>query len=306
MNIEEKFEKGSKSHTYQRIDSEFQVNVFLGYNNDGQMSMAIIEPGRESLVKSSKLIDVSFSKRSDHKIELYFNLLDESYKPMFLVFCKDIIVVCERAGSQMAISNALTRWKYWKEMFGKKKNILLEKQEIKGLIGELKELKDHFLNRYDEETAIKSWMGPLLGHKDFEIDDTWYEIKAVSENAVQVNISSLEQLESENDGHLVIIRLEDVSPTSKNAINLNQMVLRVTDMIKDPDVLELFRVRLDNMGYVPDEEYNNVCFEFKGRQSYQVTSSFPRLTRNSISDAIGNAKYTIMFNGISDFKEMES
>ena len=303
MNIEEKFARGAESHTYLRIDSEFRTNIFLGYNDDGQMSLVVAEPGREAVVKSSKLIDVSLKRREDNKMALKFDLLDESYKSMFFIFCKDIIAVCERAGSDMAISNALMRWKYWKEMFGKKKSFILDKQEIKGLIGELFELRDHFIKDFGENVAVQSWMGPLLGHKDFEIGETWYEVKAVNENAVQVNISSLEQLESENDGHLVIIRLEDASMTSSVAVNLNEMVLRVAEEIKDPENLDLFMTRLDNMGYAPDEEYDNYNFVFKGRQCYSVTEQFPRLTRSSVSESIGNAKYTILLNGISEFKE---
>lgn len=303
MNIEEKFARGAESHTYLRIDSEFRTNIFLGYNDDGQMSLVVAEPGREAVVKSSKLIDVSLKRREDNKMALKFDLLDESYKSMFFIFCKDIIAVCERAGSDMAISNALMRWKYWKEMFGKKKSSILDKQEIKGLIGELFELRDHFIKDYGETVAVQSWMGPLLGHKDFEIDETWYEVKAVNENAVQVNISSLEQLESENDGHLVVIRLEDASMTSSVAVNLNQMVLKVAEEIKDPENLDLFMTRLDNMGYAPDEEYDNFNFVFKGRQCYSVTEHFPRLTRGGVSESIGNAKYTILLNGISEFKE---
>ena len=176
-------------------------------------------------------------------------------------------------------------------------------KEIKGLIGELFELRDHFIKDFGENVAVQSWMGPLLGHKDFEIGETWYEVKAVNENAVQVNISSLEQLESENDGHLVIIRLEDASMTSSVAVNLNEMVLRVAEEIKDPENLDLFMTRLDNMGYAPDEEYDNYNFVFKGRQCYSVTEQFPRLTRSSVSESIGNAKYTILLNGISEFKE---
>ncbi len=303
MNIEEKFAKGAVSRTYLRIDSEYRVNIFLGYNDDGKMSMVITEPGREAPVKSSKIIDVTLRRREDQKIALTFDLLDNSYKSMFLLFCKDIILICERAGSQMAISNALTRWKYWKEMFGNKKSSILDKQEIKGLIGELIELRDHFMCEYDEAVALQSWMGPLSGHKDFEIDDTWYEIKAVNENAVQVKISSLEQLESENDGHLVIMRLEDASITSGLAINLNKIVIAIANVIHDPDNMELFRNRLDNLGYVPDDEYDNYNFVFKGRQSYTVNSDFPRLVRSSVSESIGNASYTILLNGISNFKE---
>ena len=303
MNIEDKFAKGAATRTYQRIDSEYKTNIFLGYNDDGYMSMVITEPGKETLVKSSKIINVSLKRRDDNKMALTFDLLDGSYKSLFLLFCKDIILVCEKAGSSMAISSAVVRWKYWKEMFGSKKKNILDKMEIKGLIGERIELRDHFMSERDEETAVQSWMGPLLGHKDFEIDDTWYEIKTVSENAVQVNISSLEQLDSDFDGHLVIIRLEDASTVSALATNLNKTVISVADKIEDPDVMDLFKTRLDNMGYVPDEEYDNYNFIFKGRQSYFVNSDFPRITRGMVNSSIGNAKYSIMLDGIIEYKE---
>jgi len=304
MNIQDKFEKGAQNHTYQRIDAEYKVNVFLGYNDEGQMSMVITEPGKESLVKSSKLIDVKLKRREDQKMALSFDLLDSNYKSMFYIFCKDMICICEKAGSSMAVSNALTRWKYWKEMFGKKKLNILEKSEIKGLIGELLELRDHFMRDWDEGIAIASWMGPLLGHKDFEIEDTWYEIKSVAENAIQVKISSLEQLESDKDGHLVVIRLEDTSTVSESAINLNKMVESVTDMIKDPGNMDLFLTRLDNMGYSYDQEYNLYCFTYKGTEYYSVKEGFPRLVRNGVHDAIANASYTILLNGIREFREV--
>lgn len=304
MNIQEKFSKGAANRTYQRVDSDYKVNVFLGYNEDGQMSIVITEPGRKAIVKSSKIIDVKMKKREDGKMALSFDLLDGSYKPMFLIFCKDLINVCELAGSEMAISNALARWKYWKEMFGRKKQTILDKSEIKGLIGELLELKNHFMSEWDEAIAIASWMGPMLGHKDFEINDTWYEVKSVTENAIQVKISSLEQLESDLDGHLVVVRLEDTSTVTENAINLNNMVCSVAKRIKDPTNLELFYTRLDNMGYAFDEEYDNFCFMYKGTEYYTVSKGFPRITRKDVNSSIGNATYTILLNGIKDYKEV--
>lgn len=304
MNIQEKFDKGLANRTYIRVDSDYKVNIFLGYNEDGQMSIVITETGKENFVKSSKIIESSLKKREDGKLALSFHLLDGTYKSMFLIFCKDMINVCEIAGSDMAISNALTRWKYWKEMFGKKKQNLLNKKEIKGLIGELLELKNHFMKEWNETTAIESWMGPLLGHKDFEIDETWYEIKSVSENAVQVNISSLEQLESEIDGHLVVVRLEDTSSVSNNSINLNNMVFSVASIINDPINMEMFMDRLDNMGYSYDEEYEYYCFMYKGRECYLVTDGFPRLTRRGIDLLIGNVSYSILLNGLQNYREV--
>lgn len=303
MDIQKKFENGERNHTYQRIDANYSVNIFLGYNEDGLMSMVITENGSEAMVKSSKIINVRLKRREDKKIALSFDLLDNAYKSMFLIFCKDIIITCEKAGSDMAISNALIRWKYWKEMFGRKKHTILDKNEIKGLIGELIELKEHFMKKYDETVAINSWMGPLLGHKDFEINDTWYEVKSVNENATQVIISSFEQLEADNDGHLVIVRLEETGSVVDNSINLNKIVSKIIDCIEDPDNLEIFRTKLDNVGYVADSEYDSYNFLHKSTQRYYVVDKFPRLRRSEVDPSIGNAKYTILLNGITDFME---
>lgn len=305
MDISKIFENGLKNHTYQRIAPHYKVDIFLGYNDDGKMSMILTENGKEEFVKSSKLIDVRLMRREDHKLALSFDLLDLAYASMFEVFCKDIILVCEYAKKGMAISTALVRWKYWKEMFGKKRSLILEKQEIKGLMGELYELKNYFIPKYGYKDAIKSWMGPLLGHKDFEIDNIWYEIKTINDGAVQINISSIEQLESDLDGNLVVVRVDESSENSENAINLNQLVLQIMNVIEDPEILEEFRTKLENIGYSVDSGYDDFNFLFKGRDVYIVNDKFPRLRRGEINSAIGNAKYTIMIAGISDFMELQ-
>ena len=303
MDILAKFKKGAENHTYQRIDSQYKTDIFLGYNDDGQMSMVITEPGTHSNVKPSKYINVALMKREDGKMALSFDLLEDTYKSLFIIFCKDIISVCENTGKSRAVESALKRWKYWKNMFGKRKSDLLDTLRIKGLIGELFELKNHFMEIYDEATAINAWMGPLLGHKDFEIDNTWYEVKSITENAVKVDISSLEQLDSENDGHLAVIRLEQTSSVNNNAINLNSIILSVSDTIVSPEIREQFMNKLDNAGYTYDEEYNKYCFLYKGTEYYSVNNKFPRLTRANINQAIGNAQYTILLAAIADLRE---
>lgn len=303
MNLLRKFEKGIETHTYQRIDSDYKVNIFLGYNDDGKMSMILTEEGKVERVKSSKLIDVQMKRREDRKLALSFDLLDQAYSSMFTVFCKDMIVVCENAGKDMAISSALVRWKYWKELFGRKRSQLLDRQEIKGLMGELYELQHRMIPKYGYQTAIKSWMGPMRGHKDFEIGRTWFEVKTVNDGAVQLIVSSLEQLESEVEGHLIVVRMDEASEKNSNALNLNQMVIEIMDLIEDPETFEEFRIKLNNIGYSVETEYDAFNFSIKGSEMYIVNESFPRLRRKDMNEAIGNVKYSILIAGIVDFKE---
>jgi hypothetical protein len=84
---------------------------------------------------------------------------------------------------------------------------------------------------------------------------------------------------------------------------LNQIVIDIAEKIEDPDNMEAFRIKLDNLGYICDEEYDNYNFLYKGTQRYRVGENFPRLRRNEINPSIGNVKYTIMLDGISEFRE---
>lgn len=303
MDLKAKFVNGKENRTFQRIDSTYSVNIFVGYDDDGRMALVIAENSTFKQIQSSKLIEVKLKKRDDGRLALSFCLLDTSYESLFLIFCRDIIAVCEKAGNDLAISSAMIRWKYWKEMFGKKKQTILKKQEVKGLIGELLILKEYFFIKWGEEKAIRSWMGPLLGHKDFEIDNTWFEIKSVNENAIQVRINSLEQLESEEKGHLVVMRLEETSTVVNNSININELVTDIISLIADVENLNIFQTKLDNIGYVYDEEYDSWNFLYKSRQSYYVDESFPRIRRKNIEGSIGNVEYTILLDGIRNYKE---
>lgn len=304
MNLQEKFEKGREAKTYQRIDAEYKVNVYLGYNDEGQMSLVIIEKGVLKKVRSSSVIKVKMYRRKEEEnILLSFDLLDNTYMPMFLTFSKDMILIAEKAGREMAISNAVSRWKYWMQMFSRKKSDLLRDEQIKGLLGELLELKGFFIPKYGASLAVGGWMGPYLGHKDYEIGTTWHEIKAVNENALQVRISSLEQLESDEDGHLHVVRLEKTNDVNKLAVNLNNTVLSIIDKIEELEVLDLFREKLECAGYFSCPEYDSYNYIYKGTQKYIVTEGFPRLRRCEISPAVGNAEYTLILSNLGEYLE---
>lgn len=303
MDIADKFNKGKESHTYQRIDCSFRVDVFLGYNDEGNMSMVIVDDGPAVKVNSSKMITVKMGSREDGRKALSFDLIDNMYSSLFIIFCKDIILNCEKAGNTFAISTALLRWKYWKEMFDRKKTEMLDKNEVKGLLGELIILKDFFIANYGVQKALISWMGPLLGHKDFEIDDTWYEVKSVNENAIQVTINSLEQLDSDVEGHLAVVRLEDSNFASSLSININTLVSEIYEIIEDPDDYNLFENKLGNVGYEYKTEYDNICFVYKGLQMYKVDKQFPRLVRNNVDPSISNVKYSLLLEGLKEYLE---
>ena len=111
MDLKSKFEKGKANRTFQRIDSTYVVNIFVGFDDDGRMTVVITENSVYKQISSTKLIDVALKMRNDGKMALSFSLLDTAYESLFLIFCNDIIAICERAGSDQAITSAIIRWK---------------------------------------------------------------------------------------------------------------------------------------------------------------------------------------------------
>ena len=100
-----------------------------------------------------------------------------------------------------------------------------------------------------------------------------------------------------------MVRLEDTSSVSRNSINLNTVVVQIIDLIDDPDTFNMFSERLNNMGFEPDEEYDKYNYVYKGTEMYQVNEDFPRLRRRNVDEAIGNVKYTLLLNAISNHRE---
>lgn len=303
MDLLKRFQQEAQARTYRRLDQSYKVNIYIGYNESGQMSLVIAEQGKIVPVKSTKEIQVLLSPRNDGKAALSFNLLNMASKQIFLELCRDLIQACETAGPMKAIPAAIERWKLWLSMFSKKSNRLLEVNAMKGLIGELSLLSDFFIPKYGETAAVHSWMGPILGHKDFEVEDTWYEVKSCSENALKIEISSLLQLDADAPGHLVVSRLEKTNKAYDGAVCLNSAVEETEALLSDPEVLELFRFKLRNSGYQYDPEYENYYFRRAGRSFYRVDDHFPALRRSIVEPVICEAKYSILLLGLEKFKE---
>lgn len=302
MNLKEKFDECKKTGGFKRLKG-YQVDIFIGYDENGNMAVAITENGKKERISSSKFIKVTFNTRTDGKLILMFSLTDKTYEDIYLKFCNDLIESCECAGQEVAISCGVLRWKYWQSTFSKKKSDILSEEEIKGLIGELYIVKNHFFRQVSIEDSIRAWLGPLGGHKDFEIDDTWYEIKSTNESSIQITINSLEQLESDIDGYLFIVRLERTSDISTDSLDLNTIIKEISKTLSDPNVMDLYLERLNAAGYEYSEEYDAYKYRFKGIKLYLVNDSFPRLRKNEINPSIIKAEYSILIDGISEFEE---
>ncbi|MEG1311397.1 MAG: PD-(D/E)XK motif protein [Romboutsia sp.] len=303
-NLSIKFEDGKENGTYKRIDENHNLDIFIGYNNN-KPTMILIEYGEILNIESSKYIEVNVHKRVDSKIVISFSLLDKSMYQLFLRLCNDIIESSRGMDESISIKFVINRWNSWRRMFKKSIQGLLGEMEIKGLLGELIFLKEYMIPNYGEKKAIESWMGPSKAHKDFEIDEIWYEVKSLASGSLTVKISSVEQLDSIYEGKLILVVLDKSTNSIENYISINKYVDELENYIDDFDLRLQLRYKLNEIGYYPDTIYDNYIYKHINTKMYLVEGNFPKINKNNLPEGIVKVSYDIELSFIEKYSIWE-
>ena len=299
---------GSIDHldTYQRVNSTHLLDLYVGIDEKARWTLLLISEYPPLNVASSRMILIKSGRRPDKKWSLSFSLVDDSYKDMFVLFCEDIISssACIK-NKEKATRFVGKRYTEWREMLANAKGKLLSPEEIKGLLGEMYFLKEYLCDQHGAEKAALSWTGPKRLPQDYIIDDTWYEVKTVSSSRNEIHISSIEQLDCEKMGELVVIRADKTSITNVNAVNLNTMYTELLTMLPNDDSRESFSTMLLRYGYYPCPEYENeeYTFEIKTVDRYTVSSDFPCVRRADLPECIMEVKYSLVLAAIDSYRK---
>ena len=304
MSVETKdiFGLTSGIDSFRRVDEQHPLDIYLGKDVSGRTSMLLISKSTPMQIYSSNLIGISIGKRTDGAWALSFSLIDNQYQDMFFHFCDDIInSTRDIKDKEQGTTCICYRYLKWQEMLKKNSSGLLSFSEIKGLIGELVFLKTFLFNKYGKTTALQSWIGPDKADQDFVCSDLWYEVKATVSGAETVRISSIEQLDTDCNGELVIVYLDKTSYANPNRITLNGIVLEIEKELENGEQKRLFGDILIRQGYVHRNEYDEQGFVCTLINRYAVGSSFPALRRQSIPAAISNSNYSLSISAIQDF-----
>lgn len=296
-----KFDVNKKENTFSRIDEYHAIDVFVGYL-DNNPTIAIRGSHNRKKIISTKYIKVRIKDEENKIALLSFSLIDISMFNIFIQFCDDIIHLTEGKDSKNILDIVIERWECWKKMFNSGDRKILSEQSIRGLIGELLFLEKYMIAKYGDSYAIKSWIGPELADKDFEINDLWYEIKTVTSNALTVKISSIQQLDSYLNGYLVVINL-DSSNNTKGTISLNYLVDRIKNKLTSIDDRLLFVSKLLEIGYSENDEYNKYSYIITGIGFYMVNNEFPKIKKTDLKEGIVNTNYEISLQYINKFKK---
>lgn len=293
-----------KPDTFTRVKPSHNLDIYRGVDAFGRDALLLITSSSPIPAKSSKSIEVGSGQRTDGKFSLMFSLRDAGYEDMFDCFCKDIISSSDMqaVADKNAYAFFVNRYNKWAALFEKAPNDILSPSVIKGLIGEILVLKNILIPQLGEVSALEAWMGPLLSPKDFIFEKSWVEVKTISSPVESIQISSIEQLDSTNDGQIVIVRLDSSNLADPDSISINGLFDEMVGLLQNPVARNLFEEKLLGIGYCFNRLYDNVRFSFKKMELYKVTPDFPAIKRESIPPAILQAEYNISIPAIEKFK----
>ncbi len=293
--------------TFTRVDSKHPLDLFLGTNELGQYTLLLLNKD-QLLVQdlSSPIINVSLGERNDGNYAMSFTLLDNKYGELFSYLCSDLILTTDKINPNVPGVNLLVnRFLQWKKMFKKLTGELLSESEIKGLIGELYFLKNNLSVKYGIDVAVNSWIGPEKTLQDFVYDDCWYEIKSTSSKAVTVKISSVEQLDTNDCGKLVILYLDKTSKTDVNRISLNSIVDEIKETIENEQTKDRFDYNLMIQGYVFNQKYDDYNFKMAKLEMYNVDKEFPCVRKVQVPKTVKSVKYELIISELESWRDDE-
>lgn len=299
--IPELFKQDFAPGCYILVDDKHPLKLYVGADDSGNYALEYRGVFKPVTIKSSSIIGIRHYVKSGYNC-FVLSLLDHTTLDTFSIFVSDLVeatrkAIDDRNGYQL-ITN---RYYAWRKMFYQKSK-LLDEQEIMGLMGELLFLRDHIIPLCGPAKAMAAWSGQEKTKKDFSVDQTWYEIKTIHYGKDSVRISSLEQLDSQVDGHLAVFQLERMSQ-AYDGLRINALCQEILNSLTSTETKDMFLEKLANAGFRFESEYDEYVFEVRDYDTYLVGDDFPKLKRDRIPEAIAKVQYDLLLATIAQYKE---
>ena len=295
-------EKGST--IARRADPSHPLDFFVGYDENQNMQLMLLAEELPDLPKSSQQVFVRANQRADRQYAICFILVNSSLREIFISLCWDIMACTYRVHDKKnGIASAVKRFRMWQILLAKGSESKMSDSAVRGLLGELTVLTDICIPRYGKNHAVTGWVGPLQADRDFEYEDSWIEVKTTSLSKDTVLISSLDQLDVDRPGSLIICRLEKTSVHDPNSITLNTLICMTENALSDEEyALSVFRAKLVLNGYDKEDERADEAFIVHDIEEYSADDNFPRIRRSQLPMAIGNGEYTLNISALQTWR----
>ena len=291
----------------QRVDPNHPLDFFVGINEKGYDQLVLITVVEPAQMRSSKALDVEKNKRKDGRWATQISSVDSNNQDVFARLCLDLVENTYTSNSeQEGINRVTSRFLAWQKLFASMHETL-SISVLKGLTGELNFANYLIEKGISKDKVISAWMGPNGADRDFILNNKWFEIKAISTGKDKVTISSLNQLETDIKGNLIIYFIDEASKIDDKGISiLNQINNMREGLSNAPEASRMFEEKLVSLGFVDKKIYNDIYFTLNGIAYYNVNEKFPRLVTENVPSEIVGVKYDLSLVGIEPWKIKEA
>ena len=294
------------SGNQKKLNIHSVIGVYYGLSKDGNYRIAFLSSSVAPKIESTKMLRVTQGEEAANTYWTCFDLLQHDAKKVFFTFCANLIdAVTDIYDEQKALYALKKRYITWKTMFRRDSANKLSREVLQGLFGELYFMKKYMLGRFGAAVAVQAWSGPDFKSKDYAVDTEWFEVKTVGANTTTVHISSLAQLSSDHDGHLIVVKAESMSDQFSNGeSSIEELFKYIFAQINDETAEGIFLSKLSAFGFDSSDESFMSKFDVKSMTSYKVSGDFPRLTEKDITrPEICDVSYSLIINSLKDYKE---
>ena len=294
------------SGNQKKLNIHSAIGVYYGLSKEGNYRIAFLSSSVAPKIESTKMLRVTQGEEAANAFWTCFDLLQHDAKKVFFTFCANLIdAVTDIYDEQKALYALKKRYITWKTMFRRDSSNKLSREVLLGLFGELYFMKKYMLDRYGAAVAVQAGSGPDFKSKDYAVDTEWFEVKTVGANTTTVHISSLAQLSSDHDGHLIVVKAEAMSDQFSNGeSSIEELFNYIFAHINDEAAEGIFLSKLSAFGFDSSDESFMSKFDVKSMTSYKVSGEFPRLTEKDITrPEICDVSYSLIINSLKDYTE---
>lgn len=287
---------------FRRVDDAHPQDVYFGIDASEAPVLMLLSSTSARDLPRLKFLDVSQNLRHDGKFALIVSLANSELLHPFRYVCDDL-VECLRHHTRQESASALMlqRLEKWRRLLEVSRKGLSQ-AEIQGLVGELLFLEKLAL-AIGSPAAVEAWLGPSGAPQDFQSAGHIYEIKACAIGGHTVVISSLEQLNTGTaPANLIVYGVGSSSADASRAFSLNQLVLRVRNLLDGTGASSTFELKLAELGYDEKQAEADSPVIVQSVRAFTIGNSFPRLTPSVVAPAIASATYCLDLDQCKQFE----
>jgi hypothetical protein len=291
------------SPAMREVDAQSPLRMVVGVNELRQPYFFVVVSDKPGVPQLSSAITVELGQRSvDARWTLTLRLADASLTDAFISLVSE---VADKSADQLTEAAAVAVFRDtladWQQLLLARRE-RLSSEALRGLVAELWFGFESEAHGHPIEAAVRAWNGPLGGEQDFSFPSPspQFEVKSIRPTRGSVEISSLEQLDSD-DLRLVVVTVEDLGPDI-DGWTLPELIFGIRAKIADPTTRTDFNRRVAHLLVdLDDPWYREQHFAVQRLRMYQVGSTFPALRRSQLPLAVARARYRIDLQYFTDF-----